>query len=190
MKRQQQAGNKASKQAGNSKSRKAAWKTVARPLNPAISDDLDAQRSSKPGPRMPPDERDLLLKLLVAGFREGAINSVFRSLGYAPPASSALAYYRERWRDLIDEARARRTETALTEGLALRAERVAKLKEHAAILEEMRFTPDKNGRLWNERAWRQTLDDIAAKMGERRPKESEQSGEVVKVVIGVDPDRV
>ena len=111
-------------------------------------------------------------------------------MGYVPPASSALAYYRERWRDQIEQARASRTERALTEGLALRAERVAKLKEHAAILDELRFVPDKNGRLWNERAWRQTLDDIAEEMGERRPKESEQSGEVVKVVIGVDPDRV
>jgi hypothetical protein len=39
-------------------------------------------------------------------------------------------------------------------------------------------------------AYRQTLADIAEEMGERRPKESEQSGEVVKVVIGIDPDRV
>jgi hypothetical protein len=139
---------------------------------------------------MSPSMRDLLLKLLVSGVREGAIKAVFRSLGYVPPASSALAYYRERWRAQIDEARARRTENALTEGLALRAERVAKLKEHAAILDELRFVPDRNGRLWNERAWRQALDDIAAEMGERRPKEQEESGEVVKVVIGVDPNRV
>jgi hypothetical protein len=138
---------------------------------------------------MSPAERDLLLKLLVAGVREGAIIAVFRSLGYAPPASSALAYYRERWRDMIDEARASRTERALTEGLALRSERVAKLKEHAEVLDALRFIPDKNGRLWNERAYRQTLADIAEEMGERRPKESEQSGEVVKVVIGIDPDR-
>jgi len=135
-------------------------------------------------------ERDLSLKLLVAGEREGSINAVFRSLGYVPPASSALAHYRERWRASIEQARASRMERALTEGLALRAERVAKLKEHAAILDEMRFVPDKNGRLWNERAWRQTLADIAEEMGERRPKESEQSGEVVKVVIGIAPHRV
>jgi hypothetical protein len=36
----------------------------------------------------------------------------------------------------------------------------------------------------------QTPDDIAAEMGERRPREQDQSGEVVKVVIGIDPDRV
>jgi hypothetical protein len=139
---------------------------------------------------MSPAERDLLLKLLVAGVREGAINAVFRSLGYVPPASSALAYYRERWRASIEQARASRMERALTEGLALRAERVAKLKEHAEVLDALRFVPDKNGRLWNERAYRQTLADIAEEMGERRPSAQEQSGEVVKVVIGVDPDRV
>jgi hypothetical protein len=110
--------------------------------------------------------------------------------GSVPPASSALAYYRERWRASIEQARASRTERALTEGLALRAERVAKLKEHAEVLDALRFVPDKNGRLWNEKAYRQTLADIAEEMGERRPKESEQSGEVVKVVIGIDPDRV
>lgn len=184
MKRKQQQ-----QQAGSKQSSKKARKDPAPPLDLANSD-VEAKRSGKPGPRMSPSMRDLLLKLLVAGLREGAINAVFRSLGYVPPASSALAYYRERWRDMIDDARASRSERALTEGLALRAERVAKLKEHAAILDEMRFVPDKNGRLWNERAYRQTLADIAEEMGERRPKESEQGGEVVKVVIGVDPDRV
>ena len=58
------------------------------------------------------------------------------------------------------------------------------------MLDALPWVPDKNRRLWNERAYRQTLADIAEEMGERRPKESEQSGEVVKVVIGVDPDRV
>jgi hypothetical protein len=184
-KRQQQA----SRQASNNAASEVAREDVALPLDLANSD-VEAKRSGKPGPRMSPAERDLLLKLLVAGEREGAINAVFRSLGYVPPASSALAYYRERWRDLIDEARASRTERALTEGLALRAERVAKLKEHAEVLDVLRFVPDKNGRLWNERAYRQTLADISEEMGERRPKESEQSGEVVKVVIGVDSNRV
>jgi hypothetical protein len=56
------------------------------------------------------------------------------------------------------------------------------------IPDEMHFVLDKNGRPWNERAWRQTLDDIAAEMGERRPKEQDQSGEVVKVVIGIDSE--
>ena len=51
----------------------------------------------------------------------------------------------------------------------------------------MRFTPDKNGRLWNERAWRQTLDDIAAVMGERWPKEQENSGAVGLCCTNIEP---
>jgi hypothetical protein len=54
----------------------------------------------------------------------------------------------------------------------------------------MRFTADKNGRLWNERAWRQTLADIATEMGERRPREEESGGETIKVIIGIDPDKI
>jgi len=146
--------------------------------------DAEAKRSDKPGPRVSPSMRDLLLKLLVAGEREGAINALFRSLGYLMPASSALAYYRERWRDMIDEARASRTERALTEGLALKAERVAKLREHAEVLDALRWVPDKNGRLWNERAYRQTLANIAEEMGERRPE-----GERTDRGSGQDGDR-
>jgi hypothetical protein len=125
---------------------------------------------------MSPAERDLLLKLLVAGVREGAINAVFISLGYVPPASSALAYYQERWRASIEPARASRTEKALTEGLALRAERVAKLKEHAEALDALRFVPDKNGRLWNERAYRQTLADIAEEMASAGRRRANRAG--------------
>lgn len=145
----------------------------------------------RPGPRMTQAERDLLLKLLVAGQRQGLIMQAFRALGYEEPASSSISYYRILWRELIEEAKKRRTEQALTEGLALKAERIAALKDHADLLESMRFSPDKNGRLWNERAWRQTLEDIAIEMGERRPKEEGSSGgEVIKVIIGIDPDKV
>jgi hypothetical protein len=40
------------------------------------------------------------------------------------------------------------------------------------------------------RVYRGRRSTTSEEMGERRPKESEQSGEVVKVVIGIDPDRV
>lgn len=140
--------------------------------------------------RLSEDERSLLLKLLVAGQREGLILQAFEAMGLEPPASSTLNYYRQKYREEIREAQAARVERAMTEGLALKAERIAKLKEHAELLEAMRFIADRNGRLWNERAWRQTLADIAAEMGERGPAQEEDRGEVVKVIIGVDPDRV
>jgi hypothetical protein len=149
------------------------------------------KNSIKDNPRrLTPEERDLLLKLLVSGQREMLIMQVFASLGLKPPASSTIAYYREKYREEIREAQARRIEKATTEGLALRAERIARLKEHADLLEAMRFTADKNGRLWNERAWRQTLADIAEEMGERRPREEESGGETIKIIIGIDPDKI
>jgi hypothetical protein len=140
--------------------------------------------------RLTNEEKGLLLKLLVAGQREGLIVQAFAALGLVPPASATIAYYREKYREEIREAQAKRIEQAMTEGLALKAERIAKLKEHAELLEAMRFLADRNGRLWNERAWRQTLGDIAEEMGERRPKEEASGGETVKVIIGIDPAKV
>lgn len=163
---------------------------TAEPAAAAGSETALVTQRGKPGPRMTQPERDLLLKLLVAGQRESLIFSAFEALGYQRPSSSTLNYYRFVWREQIREAKTRRIEQAMTEGLALKAERVAKLKEHAELLEAMRFTADKNGRLWNERAWRQTLGDIAAEMGERRPAEGEGPGEVVKIIVGIDPEKV
>ena len=88
---QQQAGKKAGKRAVTNRGSKAARGTPAPEIAVSISG-AEPKRSGKPGPRMSPSMRGLLLKLLVAGIREGAINAVFRSLGYVPPASSALAY--------------------------------------------------------------------------------------------------
>lgn len=84
--------------------------------------------------------------------------------------SGTISYYRSKWADEIAAARVARREAALSEGLALKAERVRRLVEHADELEAIKWLADKkSGRLWNEKAWRETLDDIAREMGERRP---------------------
>jgi hypothetical protein len=70
----------ASRQAGNNAACEVAREHAALTSETASADSR-AKRSGKPGPRMSPAERDLLLKLLVAGVREGAIKAVFRSLG-------------------------------------------------------------------------------------------------------------
>lgn len=82
---------------------------------------------------------------------------------------ATLSHYRNRWADEIAAARAERREAALNQGLALKAERVRRLAEHADELDAVKWLPDENGRYWNEKAWRETLDDIAKEMGERRP---------------------
>src|SRR5262249_29984919 len=107
-----------------------------------------------------------------------------------PPATSSISYYRAAYREVIDEAQSKRLDKALTEGLALKAERVARLKEHAETLDSLKLIPDKAGRLWVSREWRATLEDIANEMGERRPKEQESGGETIKVIIGIDPEKV
>lgn len=80
----------------------------------------------------------------------------------------ALSYYRKRFKGDIDVLRESRRMTALTTGLALKAERVERLKDHADRLEAIKWVPGKDGRLWNESAWREVLDDIAKEMGHRR----------------------
>lgn len=143
----------------------------------------------KPGPRLNDEQKALLLTLLAAGQHETMIGQAFQLLGWGALASSTLSHYRKAFSQQIEEAKARRVDDALTTGLALKAERIAALKEHAEMLGALRFTPDEKGRLWNEKAWRETLADIAQEMGDRKPKE--QAQEVpVKVYVNVDVDKV
>jgi len=146
-------------------------------------------RAAKPGPRLSEQMKESLLLLLVSGQHESGISDFFRLVGWKPLSSSSLSYYRQLWAVLIEEAKLKRVDAALTTGLAVKAERVAALKDHAALLEAIRFTPDKNGRLWNERAWRQTVEDIGIEMGDRKPKDAPAES-IIKIYSGFDPDKV
>ena len=79
-----------------------------------------------------------------------------------------ISYYRQQYAAEIEAARQERRAAALDRGLALKAERVQRLVDHADELEAIKWQPDDKGRLWNEKAWRETLDDIAKEMGHRR----------------------
>jgi hypothetical protein len=81
---------------------------------------------------------------------------------------ATVSYYRISRGEGIQRIRTERYSKALDAGLAQKAERVERLKKHADELESLKWVPDKNGRLWNEKAWRETLRDIAEEMGERR----------------------
>ena len=146
--------------------------------------------AGKSGPRLAGEQKDLLLLLLTAGELESSINSFFAHLGWGKLSSSTISHYRKLWGKEIEAARIRRVDDALTTGLALQVERVIALKDHALQLWSLRWTADDNGRFWNERAWRQTLDDLAAEMGERRPRDKNAGAETVKIYLGVDPDKV
>lgn len=79
-----------------------------------------------------------------------------------------FSYYRKQYGLEIERLRTERRRSALNSGLALKEERVARLAAHADELEALKWVPDDNGRLWNEKAWRETLDDIAREVGDRR----------------------
>lgn len=120
-------------------------------------------------PKLQPEQRAALLTWLAAEYSEGLIRKWFAERQWPEIDPSALTYYRRKWAGEIERARAERRASALSAGLALREERVRRLVEHADELEAIKWESDENGRLWNEKAWRETLDDIAREMGQRRP---------------------
>lgn len=136
------------------------------------------------GPKLNPEQRDALLTWLAAEYSEPLIRKWFAERAWPALDPSALSYYRKKWAAEIAAARAARRDSALSQGLALREERVRRLVEHADELEAIKWDADeKTGRLWNEKAWRETLDDIAREMGHRR-----QTGDIehkggIKILI-------
>lgn len=125
--------------------------------------------SEKRGPKLNDEQRGALRQWLAAEYSGPLIRKWFAEREWPSLTDGALTYYRIQWQDEIEAARSERRATAITAGLALKEERVKRLAEHADELEAIKWEPDeKTGRLWNEKAWRETLDDIAKEMGHRR----------------------
>ena len=120
-------------------------------------------------PKLTTEQRDALLKWLAAEYSAPLIRRWFADRGWPELSDPAFTYYRNRWASSISAARSKRRSAALSKGLALKEERIRRLAEHADELEAIKWRPDDKGRLWNEKAWRETLDDIAREMGQRRP---------------------
>jgi hypothetical protein len=119
-------------------------------------------------PKLTNEQRAVLLTWLAAEYTGSLIRKWFQDREWPPPTDAALSYYRDRWDAAITTARTERRTSALNTGLALKEERIKRLAEHADELEAIKWQPDEHGRLWNEKAWRETLDDIAKEMGHRR----------------------
>lgn len=113
-------------------------------------------------------QREALLIWLAADYDTALIKQWFEERGWPQLARQTFRYYRSRYGIEIADRRKARHSKALTTGLALKEERVQRLKEHADALEAIKWLSDEKGRLWNEKAWRETLDDIAREMGERK----------------------
>lgn len=122
------------------------------------------------------EQRLLLLEWLAADFPSYGIQRQFAERGWPKISDQLLSYYRKTYAPEIAQCRAARLDSALTRGLARKEARVAALVANAEALESIKWVADpKTGRLHNEKAYRETLADIAAEMGER-PQRTELSG--------------
>lgn len=126
---------------------------------------------------------------LAADYSSGLIREWFNDRGWPELSRNTFKYYRRHYEIDIKSIREERQLRALTTGLAIKAERIERLKHHADSLEAIKWEPDKNGRLWNEKAWRETLEDIAAELGDRKqPVEHSGTISIVKSYITINPD--
>lgn len=114
------------------------------------------------------EQRLLLIEWLAAGYPEPLIQTFFRARGWKQISKQAIAWHREQHRETVAQRSREREQSAYDAGLAQRDERVRQLVRHAGALEQIKWVPDDKGKLHNEKAWRETLDDIAKEMGHRR----------------------
>jgi hypothetical protein len=119
-------------------------------------------------PKLTQQQRLQLVTWIAADYSFDTIAAWAKQREWPELTPAALTYYRKRNQAKITRLREERHATALTTGLALKVERIQRLKEHADALDAIKWDPGENGRLWNEKAWRETLDDIAKEMGHRR----------------------
>lgn len=114
------------------------------------------------------EQKAKVVEWLIAGFPEPLIRQLFLSHGWEPIQGPALHHYRAKHRQEIEARLQARMDAAYDAGLAQREARVRALNDHAGKLAELMWLPDDKGKLHNEKAWRETLDDIAKEMGHRR----------------------
>lgn len=130
-------------------------------------------------PKLTDEQQDYLRELLAAEYSTAAIRHLLRqsekdALGtpIGPDITRQNIHeYRKRYGRRIKTLRAQRRVESLERGIAHQGERVARLVDHADELEQIKWQPDlKTGRLWNEKAWRETLRQIAEEKGELAQK--------------------
>ena len=119
------------------------------------------------------EQRGALLTWIAADYSTSIIRKWFDEKAWPQISDAGISYYRTTYAPDIDRIRQERRDGALNEGLAIKAERVRRLCEHADELEAIKWEPDEKGRLWNEKAWRELLQQIADEM---EPKKMEVTG--------------
>lgn len=161
--------------------------------------------------RLKKGQKEAVLKWIAAGLKSDEINE--RASEYIPPFSVSrrqVDYYRQSRKGDIAALVAAGEQDALSEGLALKGERVKKLKQLAALMERDLF----GGFLWTEQIkgvgsgdvaqvvdyeefnrgevseYRATLDDIAKEMGHRVNKQEIDTGPTLTDVLRALPDGI
>lgn len=112
---------------------------------------------------------------LAADYSWRLIRVWFQERGWPDLARATIHGYRKRNGIEIETLAKARRGRALSRGLALKEERVRRLCDHADALDAIKWEPDEKGRLWNEKAWREVVSQIADEM---EPKKIELSGQV------------
>jgi hypothetical protein len=120
-------------------------------------------------PKLTSEQKETLLMWLAADYDSRLIAVWFQEREWPELSRATLTYYRQTYGVDIEKMRLERKESALNTGLALKEERVKRLADHADALEVIKWIPDtKTGKLHNEKAWRETIADIAAEVGGRK----------------------
>jgi hypothetical protein len=119
-------------------------------------------------PRLNKEQRLVLLTWLAADYDWRLICAWLAEKQWPITNRANASYYRKKYGPQIEVLRKERLDSALNTGLALKEERVARLKQHADELDKIKWEPDDKGRLWNEAAWRETLGEIAEEVGDRK----------------------
>jgi hypothetical protein len=119
-------------------------------------------------PKLCEEQRIHLLEWLAAGNPYVLIVQKFLARGWEPISIDGIKYHHQRHKEAIDRRRQEREEAAFDRGYAQWQTRVKALVYHAENLDDVKWLPDEKGKLHNEKAWRETLDDIAKEMGHRK----------------------
>jgi hypothetical protein len=119
-------------------------------------------------PVLTKEQRNQIVEWLAAGYTGPLIQQILAARGWKVVSIPSIHHYRDQYREEIERRSRERLEAAFDAGLAQKEARIRALVLHAETLEELKWTPDDKGKLHNEKAWRETLDDIAKEMGHRR----------------------
>ncbi len=114
-------------------------------------------------PKLTRDQRDILLQWAAAEYSYDLIAHWFKERGWEPIAHQSYSYYRQRYADEIEAARKQRRSEAMTTGLALKEERVARLQQHADELKAVMWQDTRY-----EKAYREIMEQIAKEVGDRK----------------------